>query len=239
MNKISLLNVEEQIVIVQLESIHLQGELVLPTDAEGIILFTQGSASSRYSTYNHYLAHILRQEEKLATFLIDLLTREEEAIDQRTKHLRSDLSFLAKRVVAVTDWLSENNTTHNLNIGYFGVNAGSGAALLAAIARPMLAKAIVSRSGQTDLVSTALPCVQAPTLFIVGENDYPIIAMNEDAIAQLSAQHKQLQIIPGATHQFAEPGAIEEVGRLAAQWFKYYLTTPGSKDLHLSPISSN
>lgn len=239
MNKIPLLNVEQQIVIVQLDSIHLQGELVVPTDAQGIILFTHGSGSSRYSTYNHYLAHVLRQHGKLATFLIDLLTKEEEAIDQRTKHFRSDLSFLAKRVVAVTDWLSENNSTHNLNIGYFGINGGSGAALLAATARPMLVKAIVSRSGQTDLVSTALTCVQAPTLLIVGENDYPIIAMNEDAIAQISAQHKQLQIIPGATHQFGEPGAIEEVGRLAGQWFKYYLTTWESNGLHLSPMSWN
>jgi putative phosphoribosyl transferase len=239
MNKIQLLNVEEQIVILELGSIHLKGELVIPTDAEGIILFTQGSGSSRYSTFNHYLAHILRQQGRLATFLIDLLTKEEEAIDQRTQHFRCDIDFLAARLVDVTDWLSENPPTQNLKVGYFGVNRGSGAALLAATARPMVVKAIVSRSGQTDLVSAALPCVQAPTLLIVGENDYPIIAMNEDAIAQISAQHKQLHLIPGATHQFGEPGAIEEVGRLAGQWFKYYLTTLESSELHLSPMSWN
>ncbi|WP_066379044.1 MULTISPECIES: dienelactone hydrolase family protein [unclassified Anabaena] len=237
MNKTPLSNVEEQIVILELDRIHLTGELVLPTDAEGIVLFTHSGSSSRYSSYNHYLAHVLRQEGRLATLLVDLLTKEEEAIDQRTKHFRCDMAFLAARIVGITDWLLENPTTHNLNVGYFGADTGSGAALLAATTRPMAVRAIVSRSGQTDLVSTALSCVQTPTLLIVGENDLPIIAMNEDAIAQIATQHKQLEVIPGATHQFGESGAMEEVGRLASQWFKHYLSSLAPRDLHLHSMS--
>ncbi|AFY47587.1 dienelactone hydrolase-like enzyme [Nostoc sp. PCC 7524] len=239
MNKTPLSNVEEQIVILELGPIHLKGELVIPTDAEGIVLFTHSGSSSRYSTCNHYLAHMLRQEGGLATLLIDLLTKEEEAIDQRTKHFGCDVDFLASRIVAITDWLLENPVTNNLNVGYFGADTGSGAALLAATTRPMAVKAIVSRSGQTDLVNTALACVQTPTLLVVGENDLPIIAMNEDAIAQISTQHKQLETISGATHQFGESGAIEEVGRLASQWFKHYLTSFEPRDLHLHTMSLN
>ncbi|MBE9005281.1 dienelactone hydrolase family protein [Fortiea sp. LEGE XX443] len=233
MNTTLLLNVEEQIVIIELGNIKLKGELVVPAGAEGIVLFAHGSASSSYSTRNHYLAHVLRQEAKLATLLIDLLTKEEEAIDQRTKHFRSDISFLSNRLVAVTDWLSENPYTRHLKLGYFGADTGAGAALLAAATRPMVVKAIVSRSGQTDLVSEAIACVQAPTLLIVGGNDLPIIAMNEDALANIPVLNKQLEIISGATHQFGEPGALEEVARLASQWFKHYLQSsqPGERDL--------
>jgi putative phosphoribosyl transferase len=225
MNTTLLLNVEEQIVIVELGNIRLKGELVIPAGAEGIVLFAHGSASSRYSTRNHYLAHILRQEAKLATLLIDLLTKEEEAIDQRTKHYRNDINFLSNRLVNVTDWLLENSLTRELKLGYFGADTGGGAALLAAATRPIVVQAVVSRSGQTDLVSKAIPCVQAPTLLIVGGNDLPIVAMNEDAIAHIPALNKQLEIIPGATHQFSEPGALEEVARLASRWFKHYLTS--------------
>lgn len=234
MNTTLLLNVEEQIVIVELGNIRLKGELVVPVGAEGIVLFAHGSASSRYSTRNHYLAHVLRQEAKLATLLIDLLTKEEEAIDQRTRHFRSDISFLSNRLVGVTDWLLENPFTRHLKLGYFGADTGGGAALLAAATRPTAVRAIVSRSGQTDLVSEAISCVQAPTLLIVGGNDLPIIAMNEDALANIPALNKQLEIIPGATHQFGETGALEEVARLASQWFKHYLQSPqpGERDLH-------
>ncbi len=222
MNKISL-PAEEQIVIVELGSVRLIGELVIPAGAEGIVLFAHSTASSQYNTRSHYLAHILRQEGRLATILIDLLTREEEGIDQRTKHFHYDINFLAARLVAITDWLLQNPTTHHLKIGYFGADTGGGAALLAAVARPMAVAAVVSRSGHTDLANEALSYVQAPTLLIVGENDFPIIAMNEDALAQIPVQNKQMKIIPGATHQFNEPGALEEVGRLSSQWFKHYL----------------
>ncbi|MBE9205728.1 dienelactone hydrolase family protein [Nostoc sp. LEGE 06077] len=238
MNTTLLLNVEEQIVIVELAKARLKGELVVPAGAEGLVLFAHGSASSRYSTRNHYLAHILRQEGKLATLLIDLLTKEEEAIDQRTKHFRSDISFLSDRVVAVTDWLLENPFTRNLKLGYFGADTGASAALLAAATRPMAVKAIVSRSGQTDLVSEAIACVQTPTLLIVGGDDLPIIAMNEDALANIPAFNKQLEIISGATHQFGEPGALEAVARLASQWFKHYLK-PADLGANLQSLSLN
>ncbi|MBU7586332.1 MAG: dienelactone hydrolase family protein [Nostoc sp. TH1S01] len=239
MNTTLLLNVEEQIVIVELANIRLKGELVVPADAEGLVLFAHGSASSRYSTRNHYLAHVLRQEAKLATLLIDLLTKEEEAIDQRTKHFRNDIGFLSNRLVAVTDWLLENPCTRHLKLGYFGADTGASAALLAAATRPMAVKAVVSRSGQTDLVSEALACVQAPTLLIVGGHDLPIIAMNEDALANIPAFNKQLEIISGATHQFGEPGTLEEVARLASRWFKHYLKASDSGARDLQSMSLN
>jgi len=223
MNTASLWNVEEQIVIVELGHDKLKGELVVPAGAEGIVLFAHGSTSSRHSTRNHYLAHLLRQEARLATLLIDLLTTEEEAIDQRTKHFRGDINFLSTRLVAITDWLLQNPLTRHLKIGYFGADTGGGAALLAAATRQMEVKAVVSRSGQTELASEAIPYVQAPTLLIVGGNDLPTITMNEDALANIPALNKQLEIIPEATHQFEEPQALEEVARLASQWFKHYL----------------
>lgn len=215
----------EQIVILELGNIRLTGELVLPIGAEGLVVFAHNCGSSRYSTRNHYLAHLLRQAGGLGTLLVDLLTKEEEVIDQRTKHYHCDIGFLADRLVAITDWLFENPTTRYLQIGYFGDGTGSGAALVAAAARPMSVKAVVSRSGNTDLVSLALAQVQAATLLIVGGNDWPVIAMNEDATAQIPAQHKHLEIIPGATHQFCEPGALEEVARISSQWFQKYLTS--------------
>lgn len=235
-NKLSF-NANEQIITVEIGSVRLKGELVVPDTSEGIILFAHSTGSSRYSTRNHYLAHLLRQEGRLATTLIDLLTPEEEAIDQRTKHFHCDIQFLATRLVAVTDWLLQNPMTQNLNVGYFGADTGVSAAFLAATNRPMAVKAIVARSGQTDLVSEALSFLQAPTLLIVGGNDLPIIAMNEDALAQMSAQHKHMEILPGATHQFSEPGALEEVARLASQWFQHYLTSSESQDIHLHAMS--
>jgi putative phosphoribosyl transferase len=239
MNKKPSWNVKEQIVIVELGTIRLNGELVVPENAEGIVLFANSGSSSRYSTRNHYLAHVLRQEGRLATILIDLLTREEEEIDERTKHFRNNITFLATRLVAITDWLFENPITHHLKVGYFGANRGSGAAFLAAAARPMSVRAIVCRSGQLDLTGVALSQVQAPTLLLVGSYDFPVIAMNEDALAQISAQNKQLEMIPGATHQFGEPGALEEVGRLASQWFNYYLTSFEWQEPHLHAMSLN
>ncbi|MBD2296029.1 hypothetical protein H6G06_21760 [Anabaena sphaerica FACHB-251] len=230
-------NVLEQIVTVELGLLRLKGELVVPPDAEGIVVFAHCSGSSRYSTRNHYLAHLLRQQQGLATLLINLLTEEEDVIDQRTQHFRYDINFLASRLITVTDWLFENPITRHLKVGYFGVNRSSGAVFLAALARPMTVGAIVCRSGYTDLVGESLSYVQAPTLLIVGGNDCAIIAMNEDALAQIPTQNKQLEIIPGASHQFSEPGAMEEGGRLASQWFKYYLAPIKEKELHLHAMS--
>ncbi|NWF62350.1 MAG: dienelactone hydrolase family protein [Fischerella sp.] len=235
MNSVSMCNPQEQIVAVELGLVRLQAELIVPETAKGIVLFAHGG-SSRYSTRNRYLAHILRQAG-LATILIDLLTKEEEAIDLRTKHYRCDIKHLAARLIGVTDWLAENPITSNLKVGYFGHGTGSGAALLAAAEHPMGVGAIVSRSGQIDLVCEALSYVQSPTLLLVGSNDLPVIAMNEDALALISAQKKQLEIISGATHNFDEPGALQEVGRLASQWFKHYLTTKKQRDLHIHAMS--
>ncbi|TAE59979.1 MAG: hypothetical protein EAZ76_02980 [Nostocales cyanobacterium] len=224
MNTRNLWNVLEQIVTIESGIIKLKGELFVPPAAKGIVIFSQNGGSSRHSTRNHYLAHLLHQQEGLGTILVDLLTEEEDIIDQRTQHFSNDISFLSNRLINVTDWLFENPITQHLKVGYFGINRGSGAVFLAAIARPQNVGAIVCRSGYTDLVSESLSYVQVPTLLIVGGNDCAIMAMNEDAITQIPTHHKQLQIIPTASHTFSEPGVIEEVATLSSQWFKYYFS---------------
>jgi dienelactone hydrolase len=201
--------------------VKLEGNLVIPDAATGIVLFAHGSGSSRHSPRNRYVAGIL-QNAGLATLLIDLLTSEEEEIDLRTRHLRFDIGLLASRLVGATDWLTQNPNTSQLKVGYFGASTGGGAALVAAAQRPETVKAVVSRGGRPDLAGAALPYVKAPTLLIVGGYDLPVIAMNEDALEQLRSQ-KRLEIIPRATHLFEEPGALEEVARLASEWFTHYL----------------
>ena len=230
-------NVEEKIVSVKLGSISLQAEIVLPEDSLGIVMFVHGSGSSRYSTRNRYLAHVLRQAGRLATISVDLLSKDEEMIDLRSGHFSSSITFLATRLVCITDWLLNNSATSHLKIGYFGDCVGGGAALLAAAQRPTAVEAVVSRSGQTCLTSKVLSYVQAPTLLIVGGNDFPVIPMNEDALKQIQTSKKQLEIISGATHQFEEPGALDEVGRLASAWFKHYLISPQQGDLRLHAMS--
>ena len=159
-------------------------------------------------------------------FSSDLLTPEEEEVDLRTGHLRFDIGLLAQRLAGATNWLTENPDTRDLRIGLFGASTGAGAALVAAADRPDDVGAIVSRGGRPDLAGDALPLVKAPTLLIVGGNDVPVIGMNEEAFAQMSAE-KRLEIVPGATHLFEEPGALEKVAELAAEWFTRYLTSPG------------
>jgi putative phosphoribosyl transferase len=215
-------NTEEYSLSVTLDSAVLEGNLAVPHLAQGVVLFAHGSGSSRYSPRNRYVAHKLR-EAGLATLLIDLLTADEEAIDLRTKHqLRFDINFLASRLIGITDWLKENPITQNFRIGYFGASTGSGAALVAAAERPLDVGAIASRGGRLDLATMALHRVQAPTLLIVGGNDIPVLEMNQEALANLRSE-KHLEIIPGATHLFQEPGALDEVARLTSQWFKRYL----------------
>ena len=230
-------NVEEKTVPVKLGSINLQAEIVLPEDSQGIVMFVHCSGSSRHSTRNRYLAHVLRQTGRLATISVDLLTKDEEIIDLRSGHFSNSITFLATRLVCITDWLLNNSATSNLKIGYFGDCVGGGAALLAAAQRPAFVEAVVSRSGQICLTSKVLSYVQAPTLLIVGGNDFPVIPINEDALTQIQTPKKQLEIISGATHQFQEPGALDEVGRLASGWFKHYLTSPQQGDLHLHAMS--
>ena len=185
------------------------------------MLFAHGSGSSRHSPRNRYVARLLNQA-KLATLLVDLLTSDEEAIDMRTAHLRFDIGLLAQRLVAVTDWLTQYQDTRYLRIGYFGASTGAAAALVAAAERPDVVGAVVSRGGRPDLAGPALARVRAPTLLIVGGNDFQVIELNWAALAQLRCE-KQLVIVPGATHLFEEPGALDEVARLAREWFERHL----------------
>jgi putative phosphoribosyl transferase len=212
---------EEREVRVPVGSVTLEGNLGVPEDARGVVLFAHGSGSGRHSPRNRYVAQELRQAG-LATLLVDLLTLEEEEIDVRTRHLRFDIGMLAQRLVGATDWLEGESDTRNLRVGYFGASTGAGAALVAAAERPEEVGAVVSRGGRPDLAGKALARVRAPTLLIVGGNDAPVIEMNREAIGQMNVE-KELEIVPGATHLFEEPGALEEVARLAADWFVPHL----------------
>ena len=211
----------ERLVQVAVGWVTLEGDLTLPQGARGIVLFAHGSGSSRHSPRNRHVARLLN-EGGLATLLVDLLTPEEEAIDLRTAHLRFDIGLLAERLIGTTDWLTEQADTRHLRLGYFGASTGAGAALVAAAERPTIVGAVVSRGGRPDLAGPALTRVRAPTLLIVGGNDAPVIELNQAALALLKTE-KRLVIIPGATHLFEEPGALDEVARLAREWFERYL----------------
>jgi dienelactone hydrolase len=212
---------QEREVRVSSGPVELEGDLGVPEEAAGVVLFAHGSGSGRHSPRNRYVAGVLR-EAGLATLMIDLLTPEEEEVDLRTGHLRFDIGLLAGRLAGATDWLVHNPDTQNLRIGYFGASTGAAAALVAAAERPQEVGGVVSRGGRPDLAEDALRLVEAPTLLIVGGNDVPVIGMNEVAFAQMRAE-KDLKIVPGATHLFEEPGALEEVARLAAGWFAHHL----------------
>jgi putative phosphoribosyl transferase len=213
--------VEERLVRVAAGLVTLDGTLRLPEDARAIVLFAHGSGSSRHSPRNYHVARMLNAAH-LATLLIDLLTADEEAVDLQTGHLRFDIGLLAERVVSVTDWLTQRPDTRHLAIGYFGANTDAAAALVAATRRPDVIGAIVSRGGRPDLAGPALPRVRAPTLLIVGGNDTQIIRLNRMVLSELRCE-RQLVIIPGATHLFEEPGALDEVARLAREWFERHL----------------
>jgi pimeloyl-ACP methyl ester carboxylesterase len=214
-------SVAERLVQVTAGSATIEGNLNLPEGARAVVLFAHGSGSSRYSSRNRHVARVLN-EANLATLLIDLLTAEEEAIDQRTAHLRFNIGLLAGRLICATDWLTQAADTRHLPIGYFGASTGAAAALVAAAERPEVVHAVVSRGGRPDLAGAALARVRAPTLLIVGGNDVQVIELNRAALALLRSE-KQLVIIPGATHLFGEPGALDEVARLAREWFRRHL----------------
>ena len=207
---------------IPINSIVLEGNLVIPEGAQGIVIFAHGSGSSRHSSRNKYVAWKL-QKEGFGTLLFDLLTVEEERIDMVTAHLRFDIDLLANRLVDVTNWFFINFVTENLNIGYFGASTGAAAALIATKEKSNAIKAIVSRGGRPDLAEKALLDVKAPTLLIVGGNDFQVIDMNQWALERLNVKDKELKIVPGATHLFEESGALEEVAHLAGEWFKRYL----------------
>jgi putative phosphoribosyl transferase len=212
---------DERMVRVAAGVVTLEGNLSLPKGAAAIVLFAHGSGSSRHSPRNRYVARLLN-EGKLATLLVDLLTSDEEAIDEQSGHLRFDIGLLAERLVAVTDWLTHDPNTRDLPVGYFGASTGAGAALVAAAERSNLVGAVVSRGGRPDLAGPALARVRAPTLLIVGGNDFQVIELNRAAFAQLHCE-KQLVIVSGATHLFEEPGALDEVARLTREWFDRHL----------------
>lgn len=199
----------------------LEGNLLIPSGATGVVLFAHGSGSSRFSSRNRYVAEELRSGG-IGTLLIDLLTREEEQIDMRTAHLRFDIDLLADRLGAAIEWLHREPRAAALKVGLFGASTGGGAALVAAAQRPDRVAAVVSRGGRPDLAGAALPRVKAPTLLIVGGDDRAVIGMNQEAYDQMSAVRK-MEIVPGASHLFEEPGTLEEVARLAREWFLRYL----------------
>ena len=211
----------ERAVEVPAGPVELAGNLSVPEEAGGVVLFAHGSGSGRHSPRNRHVARVLG-EAGLATLLIDLLTPDEEEADRESGHLRFDVGLLARRLAGATHWLRQNPDTRDLPVGYFGASTGAGAALVAAAERPREVGAVVSRGGRPDLAGDTLPLVEAPTLLIVGSDDEPVIRMNEEALGRLRAE-KRLEIVPGAGHLFEEPGTLEEVARLAAGWFTRHL----------------
>jgi dienelactone hydrolase len=203
------------------DKVVLKGNLSIPKNAKAIILFAHGSGSSRFSPRNQYVAQVL-YKAGLATLLMDLLTKEEELIDEQTGELRFNIEFLADRLIGATTWLKKNSEAKKLAVGYFGSSTGAGAALIAAAKYPADIKTIVSRGGRPDLAMPYLKKVKASVLLIVGGNDIPVIRMNKEAMKQLSIE-KKLEIVPGATHLFEEPGKLEEVAKLAAGWFTKHM----------------
>jgi putative phosphoribosyl transferase len=201
---------------------YIEGDLVVPENAQGVVLFAHGSGSSRHSPRNRFVADALHQRA-LGTLLIDLLTPDEEQEDLDTAEHRFNIGLLSERLLAATDWLSAHQRTRDLPVGYFGASTGAAAALQAAAQRPDIV-AVVSRGGRPDLAGDALPQVQAPTLLIVGDLDFPVIPLNREAMDQMKQSRDcQLALVPDATHLFEEPGALEEVARLAGDWFSKHL----------------
>jgi putative phosphoribosyl transferase len=200
---------------IQIQAVALRGDLIIPPDARGIVLFAHGSGSGRKSSRNRFVAGVL-QKHQIGTLLFDLLTEAEERIDAHTAHIRFDIPLLSQRLIEVTDWIWERE--HDAPIGYFGASTGAAAALNAAAHFGSRIQAVVSRGGRPDLAGPQLPKVTAPTLLIVGGHDGPVIDMNSDAHAKLQCP-KKMEIIPGATHLFEEPGTLERAAQLAANWF--------------------
>lgn len=199
----------------------LPGDIGMPADASGIVLFAHGSGSSRFSPRNQFVARTL-ERRGLGTLLIDLLSPREEAVDEQTAQYRFDIPLLARRLVSIVDWMKTQPSTASLPVGLFGASTGGGAALIAAAERPSDIGAVVSRGGRPDLAGAALPRVVAPTLLIVGSRDAPVIEINRAAMRQMKA-HVTLEIVPGASHLFEESGALAHVAELAGGWFEHYL----------------
>lgn len=220
-NQAVIVKTGEQHISIRAADAILAGDLMLPQGARAVVLFAHGSGSSRFSPRNQFIARILG-EAGLGTLLIDLLTRREEVIDVLTHEFRFDIDLLARRLEGATDWLRGQSVTSNLKIGYFGASTGAAAALIAATDRTDVVRAIVSRGGRPDLAGDVLGRVEAPTLLVVGALDPVVIEINRKALESLNAE-KQMAIVKGASHLFEESGALEEVARLAADWFTRHL----------------
>jgi putative phosphoribosyl transferase len=214
--------VVQQTLQIPAAGVTLTADLARPEQPHGLVLFAHGSGSGRHSPRNRAVATDL-QGARLATVLVDLLTPEEERLDARDGHLRFDINLLAARLIALTDWLGQNQTTADLGVGLFGASTGAAAALIAAASRPETVQAVVSRGGRPDLAGEFLRLVRQPTLVIVGGNDPTVSQLNRQAIAKLSGPTR-LEVVPGASHLFEEPGALELVARLARDWFLEHLT---------------
>ena len=214
-------SVRERSVQILLGEADLVGDVVVPDDAKGLVMFAHGSGSSRLSPRNRYVAGVL-QNAGLATLLIDLLTVQEDHRDRQTMEFRFNIGLLAERLMKLTDWHSAHRELSRLPLAYFGASTGSAAALIAAVGRPRHVRAIVSRGGRPDLAASSLPQVQVPTLLIVGGNDASVIELNQQAFEILQCE-KKLDIVPGATHLFEEPGALERVAQLAAEWYRQHM----------------
>lgn len=211
----------ERTISVPTSTVTLEGTLGVPASATGIVLFAHGSGSSRFSPRNRFVARVLR-EAGLGTLLLDLLSPNEEEVDEITRHHRFDIPMLADRLVVAIEWLEHESSTAELGVGLFGASTGGGAALVAAAQRPDRVGAVVSRGGRPDLAGDALPRVEAPTLLIVGGLDDVVIRLNEEARDRMRADVR-LEIVPGATHLFEEPGALEKVADLARDWMLSHL----------------
>jgi putative phosphoribosyl transferase len=199
-------------------AVRLEGSLEIPEEATSLVVFAHGSGSGRHSPRNRFVAESL-QDAGLATLLFDLLSADEEKIDLQTTHLRFDIAFLAERLMCAIEWSSRQEETRRLKIGCFGSSTGAGAALVAAAEMPGKIEAVVSRGGRPDLAGSALSDVRCPALMIVGGNDVPVIELNKQAMARMTSAETKLEIIPGATHLFEEPGTLEKVADLAGRWF--------------------
>lgn len=211
----------EQAIRISVGGVELDGDLGLPSRPMGLVLFAHGSGSSRFSRRNRLVARTL-QSRQLATVLVDLLTRAEEAVDERTAQFRFDIDLLAGRLVNAIDWLSVKPETAHLPIGVFGASTGAAAAIMAAARRPHRVRAVVSRGGRPDLAGAALVQLKAPTLLIVGGHDRDVLQLNRHAMALIRST-VALEVIPGATHLFEEPGALDQVAAVAGGWFGQWL----------------
>ncbi|AHZ67319.1 hypothetical protein OU5_0240 [Pseudomonas mandelii JR-1] len=207
-----------------MQEVELSADLRLPLQTDGLVIFVHGSGSGRLSPRNQFVAESLAKRG-LASLLFDLLTEPEQRLDNLTGELRFDIALLARRLVDVIDWVGRDVELHSLRIGLFGASTGAAAALLAAAVRPEVVHAVVSRGGRTDLAGAALSQVRAPTLQIVGAQDPVVLELNDQSSQALRCE-QQLEIVAGATHLFEEPGALEEVARLAGDWFEKYLHDP-------------